>query len=391
MKRIVSTVFSVLIITIMATSQVILSDSIFFEAGKSNMSCASTKTLEKIIGKVKTVKYYEITLTAYVDKSSVPKKRQSLAMERFQEICTYLIKNNMGPHIRDIEIVTMNGADISAVSYSRFKNRIDMTIEEQFPDPEKENSNRDEITELPSEPDTVITTAKGTRVKIQGGSFFPLKISDYTFEIKELFTPDDFIHNNISTTTSDRFVIKTASAFRILAIPKNSSSPIPVKLQKPVIILIPVADSLIGEKLILFYQAIDSKSFITWKRTMDSTIYQHYDGNSFYMIKVCQLGWVMVGTLLTSCNCIITTPRFQEQKLNIVYPDMGTVVFFDNNNREYLFNIPCAQGEQGFKIFIQACDHTGQMFSLERTFSMSTIKKETSSIYKIRKRDYVKL
>ncbi|MCX6279005.1 MAG: hypothetical protein NT004_13065 [Bacteroidetes bacterium] len=389
MKRIVLTALIVVVIAFAAFSQAIICYSIFFDTGKSKISLEATKILLTITEKIKKINLFEITLTAYIEKPDKQKPQQSLTMKRFQEVCKYLINQNMGLHIRDIEIV-----DIAETANSsrivRLKNRIDVTIREKFPNPAINDTDTKEVTALTIESDTVITAASGTQVKIEGGSFFPSKISDYNIEIKELLTTDDLINNNISTTTSDRRVIKTASAIRIMAIPRNSSSLVPVKLQKPVIILIPVADTLTSEGLTLFYQAKDNKSFITWKKTRDSITLKQYDGNTFYMIKVCQLGWVVVGTLLNSCNCRIITPKFQEQGLIIVYPDWGSVVFFDNNNRENMINIPCAEGERGFKISIQASDHTGQMFSLEKTFLTPGINKESIGIYKIRKSDYVR-
>jgi hypothetical protein len=278
----------------------------------------------------------------------------------------------------------------NAILIGHIKNRIDVTIEEQFPGPEKEEQYSQELTVLPSEPDTVIISKNGTWVKIQGDSFFPLKISDYNFEIKKLFSTDDFVNNNVSTNTSDHQVIKNASAIRILAIPKNTSSSIPVKFQKPAIIMIPVEDSLTSKRLTIFYQAKDSKSFITWKITRDSTLLKHYAGNNFFMINVTQLGWVMVGVVMTTCNCRITTPQFQEQQLKVVYPDLGSVVFFEHS-REKFFNIPCASGGRGLQISTKAFDQSGRMFSLEKTFLSSVIKKDKFGIYKIRKSDYVRL
>ena len=389
MKKIVFALFTVMVLTYAAISQVTVCDSLFFEAGKSKISSTSMKILLKIPQKVKTMALYDITLTAYIEKSSGQKSKQSLVMNRFQEICKFLIKQDMGSHIRDIEIVTVGGTGKNAILIGRVRNRIDVTIEEQFPDPEKKEQSPDEITTLPPEADTVITSAKGTRIKIQGGSFFPLKISDYRFEIKELFTTDDFIDNNVSTTTTDNMIIANACALRILAIPKNPSSPVPGKLQKPAIIMIPYADSLKSGPLTVFYQARNNKSFVNWKKTNDTAMHKQYGGNKFYMIDVNQLGWVMVGALLTSCNCKITTPQFQEQRLIIVYPDWGSVVFFDNNNQENMNNIPCAEGERGFEIFIKARDRTGQMFSLEKTFLTPGINKESIEIYKIRKGDFM--
>ena len=390
MKKIVSALFTVMVLTYAAISQVTVCDSLFFEAGKSKISSTSTKILLKIPQKVKMMALYDITLTAYMEKSSGQKSKQSLVMNRFQEICKFLIKQDMGSHIRDIEIVTVGGTEQNAILIGHVRNRIDVTIEEKFPDPEKIEQIPDETTALASEPDTVITSAQGTRIKIQGGSFFPLKISDYHFEIKELLTTDDFIDNNVSTTTTDNFIIANARAIRILAIPKNPSSPVPGKLQKPAIIMIPYTDSLKSGPLTVFYQARNNKSFITWKKTNDTAMHKQYGGNNFYMINVTQLGWVMIGGLLTSCNCRIITPRFQEQKMRIGYPDLGSVVFLDNS-RENMFNIPCGEGDRGFKTIIQASDQSGQIFSLERTFWAPETAKDNIGVYKIRKRDYVKL
>ena len=376
--------------SLMTTSQVIICDSLFFEAGKSKIALTSTKTLLKIPEKVRTMALYDITLTAYIEKSSGRKSKQPLVMNRFQEICKFLIKQDMGSHIRDIEIVTVNDTGKTPVSYSHVRNRIDVTIEEKFPDPEQKVATDEEVSAPAIEPDTLITSTKGTRIKIQGGSFFPLKISDYRFEIKELFTTDDFISNNVSTTTADNKIIANAFALRILAIPKNPSSPVPGKLQKPAMIMIPYTDSLKSGPLTVFYQARNNKSFITWKKTNDTAMHKQYGGNNFYMINVTQLGWVMIGGLLTSCNCRIITPRFQEQKMRIGYPDLGSVVFLDNS-RENMFNIPCGEGDRGFKTIIQASDQSGQIFSLERTFWAPETAKDNIGVYKIRKRDYVKL
>ncbi len=175
-----------------------------------------------------------------------------------------------------------------------------------------------------------------------------------------------------------------------MAIPLYPVSTVPVKLQKPAVILIPYSDSSKRGPLSLFYQAKDYKSFITWKKTNDTTTLKQYGGKKFYKINVNQLGWLMVGEYVSSCNCSITFPLFQQQKMSIIYPDLGAVVFFDNS-RANLFKIPCGIRDHGFRTFTKAYDQSGHMFFLNRTFSAPEMAKKNIGIYKIRKRDYIKL
>ena len=378
---------TLMLVSFSGYSQAVGVDSIFFEAGKTKISSGSVKTLSKITEKVKTMQLYDITLTAYTNKPSAQKPQQSLAMKRLQELCKYLIRQNIGLHIRDIEIVTVNGAGREPVSFDLLKNRIDVTILEQFPDQDKVKHDQDEKAMGMPEADTIIKSAKGTWIKIQGGSFFPHRISDFRFEIKELFTTDDFISNNISTTTFEGKSILAARAFRILALPQNPTVPVPAKFQKPAVVLIPVIDSSGFRRLYLFYQAKDQKSYLTWKKTMDSTSRKKYEGGDYYMVKVNQTGWALIGTLNTSCNCSITVPRLQEQKLVVSYPDLGTVIFLDKRG-ENLFTIPCVAGEGKIKISVKAFDRSGKMFSLEKILAARPGKSGNSVNYKIRKRDF---
>jgi len=390
MKKIVITAVGFML-TLTSTAQVIICDSIVFEPGKPKISESSTKTVLKIPEMVRTMEFFDISLTAYLDKPATKQLQQSLAMKRIREICNYLIRQNLGSHITDIEIVYDDGAGGKATAKGNHRNRIDIAIREQFPVPQKDELNEDEIAAAPADPDTIITTSKGIQIIIMGGTFDPFKSSDYFFDIKELNTTDDFVSHNVSTTTWDSQIIQAACAIRVLAIPKNPSAPALVKIQKPIIVMIPVEDSLKSKTLSLYYQAKNNKPFTTWKETNNAPVFRKYGDNMFYKIQVNQLGWFMVGAILTSCNCCrIKFPQFQVQKMNIIYPDKGSVVFFENI-RDNVINLPCAEGDRGLITSIIAYDNSGQMFSLDRTFSTPETKKGDIGIYKIRKKDYIKL
>jgi hypothetical protein len=390
MKATIFTILTIGRLTTFATGQVIICDSIVFEEGKSKISESSEKTVVKIPERVKTMEFFDISLTAYLEKPATKQVEQSLAMNRIREICTLLTGQNLGSHISSIEIVSMNGTGKKAIQTGPYRNRVDIIIREQSQPPGKEERDDDEIRVLPAEPDTVITSDMGTQVQIKGGSFYPYKISDYQYEIKELVTADDFINHNVSKTTADQQVIQNARAIRILAMPIYPVPPVPFKLQKPAVILFPCPDSSRRGPLTLFYQAKDQKSFITWKKTRDTTSIKQYGGKKFYKVHVNQLGWAMVGEYVSSCNCSLTIPRFQEQKLSITYPDCGSVFFFENIG-DKIINLPCAAGRRGIVISGMAFDQSGQMYSLDLTFSAPEPKKEDILIYKIRKKDYVKL
>ena len=390
MKATIFTILTIGMLTTFVTGQVVICDSIVFEAGKTKISESSTKTVLNIPVMVKTMEFFDISLTAYLEKPATKQVQQSLAMKRIREICNLLIDQNLGSHLGGIEIVSVDGLGKKAIPTGPYSNRVDIIIREQFPDPGNEECDENEIRVLPVEPDTIITSAGGTQVIIKGGSFYPGRNSDYIFEIKELITTDDFMNYNVSTTTADRQIIKTARAIRILAIPLYPVSAVPVKLQKPAVILIPYSDSSKRGPLSLFYQVKDYKSYITWKKTNDTTTLKQYGGKKFYKINVNQLGWLMVGEYVSSCNCSIAIPRFQEQKMSITYPDWGSVVFFENI-RDNLIDLPCAEGTRGMMTSVRAYDKSGQMFSLNRTFSAPESKKGDIGIYKIRKKDYVKL
>ncbi len=391
MKGTIFTILTICMLTSIATGQVIICDSIVFEAGKSQISESSTKTVLNIPEMVRTMEFFDISLTAYSEKPDIKQVKQSLAMKRIREICNYLIRQNLGSHITDIDIVYDDGAWEKAIGKGNHRNRVDIAIREQLPVPHKDELNEDEIAAAPAEPDTIITTSKGIQIIIMGGTFDPFKSSDYFFDIKELNTTDDFVNHNVSTTTWDRQIIQAAYAIRVMAIPKNPSAPALIKIKKPIIVMIPVEDSLTSKTLSLLYQAKNNKPFTTWKETNSAPVFRKYGDNMFYKIQVNQLGWFMVGEILTSCNCCrITFPQFQIQKMNLVYPDKGSVIFFENI-RENVINLPCAEGDRGLITSIIAYDKSGQMFSLDRTFSTPETKKGDIGIYKIRKKDYVKL
>ena len=75
---------------------------------------------------------------------------------------------------------------------------------------------------------------------------------------------------------------------------------------------------------------------------------------------------------------------------NIISIAIFSVIFFENM-RENVINLPCAEGDRGLITSILAFDKSGQMFSLDRTFSTPETKKGDIGIYKIRKKDYIKL
>lgn len=390
MKGIILNILAIFILSSFASGQVVLYDTIVFDEEKSKLTESAVKTLLKIPETVKTLDYFEISLTGYLEKPNAGQVQQSLAMKRIREICKQLVEQNLGNHVGSVEIVSVGMPGKKMDSKGEYQNRVDIMIREQFPAPLKEDCDEDEIRLFPLEPDTIITLAGGTQVVIKGGTFYPGKTSDYTFDIKELITTDDFLGNNVSTTTADRQVIKTPRAIRILALPNDPGSAAPVKMQKPAVILIPCLDSSASVPLTLFYQAKDSKSYITWKKSYDTTTLKQYGGKKFYRIHVNQLGWVMVGKYVTSCNCSLAIPRFQEQKMSIVYPDLGSVVYFENI-RDPQIGLPCPEGPRGMITSASAIDKSGQIFLLNSVFSTPETAKNNIGIYRIRKRDYVKL
>jgi hypothetical protein len=387
------TVFAFLVITfspfIQVNSQIIIFDSLFFEEGKSILMPGSSNTLQKIPGQIKGLKEYEIYLKAYKESPKSENVQSAIVDERLQIVCKYLIDKNMGSSIRDVEIVSNEKVNPESGHSTMNGNMIIVSIKEKFPEPYHSQYLTSQSSEAFIENDTIFSLSSGIQIKISAGSFAPSKISDYRFEIKEILSSDDFAYNNMSTQTSDRRVIRSAAAIFILVTPRLSSTPIPIRIQKPVILLFPMhADSASYPKISIFDKATDSKSFTTWEKTNEHVMIEHYGGKEYYMVSLTRLGWVLLGEFVSACNCcIIQTPHFQHEKMNIIYLDRISVISFDD--RFNIFQIPCT--ENGIRIKIFASDSKGRIFLFDRTINKFAKTGMTQNVIKIRKRDFEKL
>jgi len=375
-------------------AQTTLCDSIFFADGKSVLSSLMQEKLDRLLKQASPLAQYEIYLMAFRYKGEEDKYRSSLVDARMNEVCRFLISRNQGGKIAELQIVDIKSVRLSPDSLTTCARRINICIQEKFPEPAFDEKVAETGKEF-VENDTIIIGPKGTRVKIQEGSFEPYKLSDYRFEIKEIRTANEIADNNMNTVTNHNQVINSFIILCFGIVPKDPLTPVPFKLQKPLIFLVPLTtDSVKLNSLTVFRNSDGKRIFTGWRESNEKLNYQFYYNENYLMLSTNRPGNLMIGKETTSCKCcLIKLHRFYTQKVKIIYPEQNAVVVFDKKNCRWL-SVPCAEGTGTFRIEGFAETKSRKLYSLslnpEKSDTTKKTRKKGFTKYRIQRKDYKK-
>lgn len=377
-------------------AQLTFNDSIFFSQGKSTLSQSDREQIEKFLTQLSSIRYYEIVVTGFRDTKEEQKLRSVLAELRVNEVCKVLIGHNQGAKISEIRITLIDSVLTNLYPETKFTGLVDICITETFPKPEFTGSMMNESEQFQVENDSVITTSNGTIIKIQGGSFKPYKISDYLFEIKELFSASEIAYNNMNTLTNRRELINASIILSFWISSKDPLIPVPGRILKPVIFLIPTeVDSLTTSSLLLFRNSDGKKFFPEWRESDEPVNYQYYNNQNHVMISTSWPGYCMVGRRTTSCKCcLIKFPVYYRQKLKILYEHQNALISLDDKNLKW-YQLPCPEGNEPFSLVGFASSKSGQLYSVNQTLQFpskkSPGKKHAENLFRIKRDEYKRM
>ena len=392
-----------LIHSINVYTQVTLCENIGFERGSSVMTKKMKDTLDQLCKKTCSTKRGRIALTVWQNKEKVSMPNITLAESRMRKVFAYLISKNCGNLVKEIRIKPMEIDSLTITGMPPQDNQIEFCILESFPDEMENDSILDKIQMMipglvVSEPDTIIQGPNGTLVKFHSGSFEPYKLSDFRYDIDEMFTAEAIGNNNMSTMTSSGALITSFKALRIWATPVNSEIPVPAALHVQATILIPVdstMDNPSTENILAFMPGKGGKPFVTWNKSGDSLSVEIYGGRKYIMLQTQAMGYLAIGKMNQSGKTFfVEIPRFRKIKITVTSGSNHALAIFTDPGQRIIRLTPGDSSPDRLKDFfisVEGVDHSGNVYVLKQTILERFASKKKRDYFVLRKKNFVKI
>jgi len=385
--------------------QKILCDNLLFEPGASILTIQMKNQVDQLLEKTRSIRRRHIGLTVWQNDDPQSISRTTLAENRMRNLFAYLIAKNCGNLVREIRIKPLKSDSLLRTDSLRQDNLIEFCILERFPD--DNDILNDTILEIIRqvipltvirEPDTIIRGANGTLVRFQGRSLGPYKLSDFRYEIDEMFNNEAIGNNNMSTMTNTGSLIASFKAVRIWAIPLNPEIPVPASLQVRATILIPVDSAMNNTEprnMLAFRPGKGSKSFITWSKSGDSLRVEMYGGRRYFMLQTDAMGYLAIGKLNQARTpFFVQIPRFRKIKITVKSDSDNVLAIFNDPDQRIIRLIPSDFGSdvlKDFSLTAEAVDNSGNLYVLNQTTFDRFINKKKKNSFEMRKKDFQKL
>ena len=404
-KMLTIIILFILIPCINVFPQSILCDNLLFEPESSILTIQMKNQVDQLLDKTMSIRRRHIGLTVWHNDDPQSIAKTTLAENRMRNLFAYLIAKNCGNLVSEIRIKPLKSDSLLRYDSLQQANLIEFCILERFPD--DNDIENDTIWEtirqvvpltVIREPDTIIRGANGTLVRFQGRSLGSYKLSDFRYEIDEMFNNDAIGNNNMSTMTNTGALIASFRAVRIWAVSLNPEIPVPASLLVGATILIPVdstTETPDPRNIIAFRPGKGSKSFITWSKSGDSLRVETYGGRRYFMLQTDAMGYLAIGKLNQSRTTFyMQIPRFRKIKITVKSDSDNALAIFNDPDQKVIRLKPGdlqSDGLKDFSLTAEAVDNSGNLYALNQTsFNRFAIKKK-KDCFQIRKKDFQKL
>ncbi|MEI7527064.1 MAG: hypothetical protein WCJ95_22130, partial [Mariniphaga sp.] len=201
------TVLIFLVSLIKVYPQATLCTTFQFASGSEVLSTKMKDSLDQLCKKTLNTKRGHIAIKVWQKDDAGPMQKTSLAESRIRNVFAYLITKNCGYFVSESRINPRQTDSVIRNDIAAHENQIEFCILESFPDASGNDTLPERIRNiipglLVRERDTIIRGANGTLIKFPSESFKPWKLSDFRYEIDEMFTVEAIGNHNMSTMTT---------------------------------------------------------------------------------------------------------------------------------------------------------------------------------------------
>jgi len=388
-----------------AFPQVIACESLVFGQDSPVLTEKMKDQLDQLCRKVLKIKRGRIGITVWQHADPPAISGATLAENRMRRIFACLVEQKCIKLVSEIRIKPLKSDSLLRYDSLQQANLIEICILERFPDVyDLENDTIWETVRqvIPvkfiRESDTIIRGANGALVRFHSMSLGTYKLTDFWYEVDEMFNTESIGNHNMSTMTTTGTLIASFKAVRIWVTPLNTEIPSPAELKISATILIPVDSAMDSPESLnrfVFRPGTGSKSFVTWSKSVDSLRVEVYAGKKYFMIQTDAMGNLAIGTLnQTRTPFYIHIPRFRKIKITVKSGSDNTLAIFNDPDQKVIRLKPGEMQSDGLKDFsltAEAVDNSGNLYILNTTIFDQFANKKKKNCFEIRKKDFQKL
>lgn len=256
---------------------------IFFELGKSRLSDTNKKGIQSWLNSSTNYTLKKVVVSGYADTSGSEKVNLKYSKLRAESVSNYL--NSIGVEQGKIE-VHYYGESKSPYEATKPQTKercvvIQLKLTKNTKLLVENNQKKKEGNATKKfENDTVFTFSKGTRIEVDAGTFYPVKIKDVSFELTEIFSLCDMLNNNTTTRATNGDCLTSAGMLYVKAV--YDGEEIQPNKEKYVRIKIPVQSETLDEEMALYANYKNKNGEIVWDKIESKLSYD--SGNSRYYL-----------------------------------------------------------------------------------------------------------
>ena len=241
-----------------------LFETLLFENNKHELTPASLGKLDKLMGRIKEGRKFQISLSGFTDNRFTVDYNLRLSERRVDATKNYFLNKGVkqqqiiGLHFGQDQAVASNDNEIGRQKNRRVEIRIDL-----YPELRSQSFN------ITTKHDTTLIGAKGTMIRIQSASFVfedgSEPTQDIVFNMKEVYGYSDMVLENL-TTMSDGQMLETGGMVYLEAWSDNKK--LKLKQNARLMLYFPFKQDV--DDMLLFEGEHTAQDLINWKADSSS-------------------------------------------------------------------------------------------------------------------------
>lgn len=233
------------VLSFLSSNQILGQDknhcTVYFAKDQSQLNEQSIKTINEFITSIQTEKEYSISIHGHTDHDGSHDYNHTLSEKRASAVHNYLLEKGLH-HLNLLSFYYGETEPIKNNKHEQGKS-LNRRVEIEVVYTEKERKReielahkKEKIKEEVIEKDTILYGKSGSMVTIPPCAFEPYPIEEVKFEIKEVFTIQDMLDNNVITVDDNGNCLRSGGMLYIKAfyngkrLELNKGCPINIKI-----------------------------------------------------------------------------------------------------------------------------------------------------------------
>ncbi len=403
MKKLITSVASLILFFGNLYSQTLKKDTIYFDFDRYELRKESEQKLSELSNFLLMVEDYKITISGHTDSLGKENYNLNLSEKRAEATRNYLIKNGLN----ETKLTWQSFGESKPIRLNskerlRQHNRRVEIICAIEPKVVIKNIISDSMNKKPVtkkfENDTIIRGEKGTELVLKEKTFYPYKINEIRFEIREVFSRGDMISEDLPTVDNNGNCLVSAGMVFLSA--TLNGKPVQPNKDSTFLIRIP-ADNI--DTAMKIYNVNSNGGATSWVQTNMKLTYDK-TGAKFYEFKTDILSSYnldCVPLLYQAVNLVAKLKaKFKEKGLVVksrkmkygkAYLTSDEIVMVSKGRlikpKKVNFS-PCSVRNN--TVFVAVFDKKGQSYLVNKPLNQLKYKRFRNR-YVIRKKDYVRM